>query len=526
MNTRADRINRLSWVDVFVLCFGPVLMACDLILNSSRTFFWYDEALTLVMVKGLSFGQMIDTLNDTINAFPPAYFCLIWVWAKVFGTSIIALRAFSTVFLAAIWVLSWFMVRSFSSRLSAFVALIITVHAPEVRFMNTDARGYSLYCFAYLAAGYCLMLSLRQGCRPSVIRSVVTFLAFALLVTTHYIGIIYAGAVLSAAIGIWWVSRSRALWWYCLAGIAGASLTLVDVPFYLAQRTLGGESNWLTKPGPDLLYRIFTIDSVLGKTWLWLIAGIVCVNIFVMGLLKLANRGVAAAVPERDSEDSLTRTFPAASLLIVSVLIPPMIWVESRFGLRLFLHRYLLPTCIVMWPIIIAFVFERALMFTRRNAAAATGNAATVLWVTPWVVAMAVVLVGSGKWVRPKRPDALHEMAKSVAKITESRPLTFVSHTMLATAYRSYCHDHPEHVKFLDVPVREKIVVNVIARRLDDRFWKDYVIGPGDLASDKRLWLMRAIEAEDCQNILASTLDFKILERLENDLVVVSVQKK
>ncbi len=288
--------SRLFWADVLACILGPFLMAFHLILNSSRTFFWTDEAFTLLMVKDLSFWQMIDSLKDTINAFPPTYFALLWLWTKVFGTSFLALRAFSTVWLAGVWILLWFMLRSFTSRLPAFLGLVLVMQSALLRFLNTDARPYSLYCLAYLGACYLLMLSLRPASRPNRGLAVGSFLAYAVLVTTHYIGIIYAGVLLGVALGMWFFRRSPSLGLYCVGGLAGASLTVLDVPFYLAQRALGGESSAIaSKPTLEDLAEILSFNTYFGRSFWLLIAGIVCVNVLIMGMVKPVARGAVGA---------------------------------------------------------------------------------------------------------------------------------------------------------------------------------------------------------------------------------------
>ena len=134
--------TRLFWADLFVCGLGPLLMLIQLILLSPTKYFWADESLTLLLVRDVSFGQMLDALKDTINAFPPTYFCLIWFWTRVFGLIPRCVAGISSVCLAAIWILLWFMLRSTVSRLSAAAALVAgLLLARQVRMLNIEAQG-------------------------------------------------------------------------------------------------------------------------------------------------------------------------------------------------------------------------------------------------------------------------------------------------------------------------------------------------------------------------------------------------
>ncbi|HTW11797.1 MAG TPA: glycosyltransferase family 39 protein, partial [Solirubrobacteraceae bacterium] len=54
---------------------------------------WYDEAFTAMLVK-LPFGRMLSTIPRT-ESTPPLYYCVVWVWSRIFGTGAVGLRTLS-----------------------------------------------------------------------------------------------------------------------------------------------------------------------------------------------------------------------------------------------------------------------------------------------------------------------------------------------------------------------------------------------------------------------------------------------
>src|SRR2546421_3340855 len=57
--------------------------------------FWFDEANTALLVH-FSPGKMLGLIPQT-ESTPPLYYCLAWVWARVFGYGEGALRSLSAV---------------------------------------------------------------------------------------------------------------------------------------------------------------------------------------------------------------------------------------------------------------------------------------------------------------------------------------------------------------------------------------------------------------------------------------------
>ncbi len=510
-------------------------MMVQLVINSSNTFFWIDETFTLLMLKDQSFSQMLDNVKDTINAIPPMYFSLIWAWSKIFGDSFLALRSFSMIFVGAVWVVLWFTLRSFFSRLATFLALLLCIYHPALKFMNTDARPYSLYCFEYLLACYFLMLSLKNERTSSHAAIAGTFVSYAMLTTTHYIGIVYTAFLLSVAVGIWFLRRSPALGRYCLAGIAGASVMLVDVPFLLIQRKLGDENNWLVRPDIAELVRLFDIpaDVYVPQISLILVAFLLCTNILVMGLsTRIATEETQRAVAP-DYSDPLARLFPIIPALFVSLLVPVFIWAESKVGLKLFLGRYLSPSVVLVWTFAAGFTFDTVFKYTWRNAASIRRAPACLLLALPLVVALSLVGGVMKNLVRRRDPSTHLVTARRLPQILAKRPLNFITMDMNAASFRIYSGENADQVKFL---LREKRAtgenapfpnnIAAIESAVGRRFWKDYIIPQQAFAEQNAQYLMRESELATIQELIGSAAALKISENLGDNLAVVSVTRQ
>ncbi len=84
------------------------------ILTIDNQSFWTDEALTAYEAH-LPFGEMIHTVQH-VETTPPLYFVLVWCWAKLFGTSEVALRSISTLAGIALVPIAYLSARELASR--------------------------------------------------------------------------------------------------------------------------------------------------------------------------------------------------------------------------------------------------------------------------------------------------------------------------------------------------------------------------------------------------------------------------
>ena len=80
------------------IAVASLLISC--IIVSSKKFFWNDELLSFYLLNDRSLSHMLVAWSDKFNQAPPLYFSLGWLWDKVFGSTELSLRLFSSVSLS------------------------------------------------------------------------------------------------------------------------------------------------------------------------------------------------------------------------------------------------------------------------------------------------------------------------------------------------------------------------------------------------------------------------------------------
>ena len=129
--------------------------------------FWYDEAFTPVHVLHASLGATLHGIVKTENT-PPLGYVLIWVWSRIFGAGVVALRFPSALAGVATVPVAWEIGRELAgrargSRRVAIVCAALVAVNPLFVWYSQEARAYGLYVF--LSAGFAaLYLFARRSC--------------------------------------------------------------------------------------------------------------------------------------------------------------------------------------------------------------------------------------------------------------------------------------------------------------------------------------------------------------------------
>jgi mannosyltransferase len=233
----AARVTTPVSADVWVLAGLVTLAAVVRILTIDNQSFWTDEALTAFEAH-LPFGDMIHTVQH-VETTPPLYFVLIWGWAKLFGTSEIALRSVSTLAGIALVPIAYLTAKELASRWAGVIAAALVAVNPFLIWFSQEARSYMLLA-ALTGAGF--LWFVRALRNPSPRHLAWWAVCSALAVCTHF----FAGfAVAPEALWLLWVARSRAAW-VAVGVVALAQGTML--PFALADTTHG--TGWIAKVPP------------------------------------------------------------------------------------------------------------------------------------------------------------------------------------------------------------------------------------------------------------------------------------
>jgi mannosyltransferase len=316
-----------------VAVIGIVVVAAVLrILTIDNQSIWADEALTAYETH-LPFGGM---LNVVINyeTTPPLYFCLIWGWAKLFGTGAIALRSFSSICGLGLVVAGYVSGRELVSRRAGVLAAAFIAVNPLMIWYSQEARSYMLLALL-TAVGF---IWWGRTYRELTRRNLLWWTGISCLcVMTHF----FAGFILApeAALLLWrWRRRAIVGAIALIAAVQAAML-----PFAVADTTHG--TAWIH--GIPRITRIWQAIVEWGAGTLYrrvtenqgLIAGAVLLSAVVLLFAFGADREMRRRV-----------RVPAA--IVAFVLIAPLLL--GLVGPDFFLSRNVIPAFVPLAVLIAA----------------------------------------------------------------------------------------------------------------------------------------------------------------------------
>jgi len=196
--------------------------------------FWFDEANTALLVH-FSPGVMLGLL-PRYESTPPLFYCVAWVWVRVFGDTETGLRSLSAVAGVLTVPVLYAAANRLISRRAALVAAALAACSPLLIWYSQEARSYellvllsavSLWAFAHLLA------------RPTRRAAAAWVLACALALATHYYAIL---VVIPEALWLLVAHRRRRLVLIAvgLVGLCGLAL----IPLAVSQERTG-RGNWI-----------------------------------------------------------------------------------------------------------------------------------------------------------------------------------------------------------------------------------------------------------------------------------------
>lgn len=269
--------------------------------------YWYDESATLELVRQ-SFTGMLGQLPH-LEGTPPLYYCLAWVWTRIFGFSEAGLRSLSAVAGVCVIPMVYVTASKLLSRRAGLIAAALTACNPMLIWYSQEARAYSL--LVAMATLSLLAFVHLLSSRPAGRWFAAWALAAALTLVTHYYGVV---AVVPQALWLLWVHRRDPRMWSAISLVGAVGLALI--PLAHAQRQ---NPAWIAALplGP----RLAQIPSQFllgtgGPGGIWLMIASVAALIIAAGCLALA-----AGSRER-RRALIPGALAAAGFVLTLVLIP------------------------------------------------------------------------------------------------------------------------------------------------------------------------------------------------------------
>jgi mannosyltransferase len=196
--------------------------------------FWFDEGNTVLLVH-LSPGKMLGLIPQT-ESTPPLYYCVAWVWARVFGYGEVGLRSLSALAGVALIPVVYGAGATLVSRRAGVIAAALAACSPLLIWYSQEARSYEL--LALLTSVSLLAFAFaRTAPTPRAVTAWV--IACALALATHY----YASlVVVPEAVSLLYVHRRTRPVQIAVGVVALCGLGLI--PLAISQQSTG-RANWI-----------------------------------------------------------------------------------------------------------------------------------------------------------------------------------------------------------------------------------------------------------------------------------------
>jgi hypothetical protein len=337
--------------EILLLCCAVLSLVVACVLCSLHKQAWTDEVFTWMELSDPSLGHLYYAVQHGADGGMPLFYTTAWLWAKAFGTSVLALRLYSCVGMCAALVVTWRTLRRFyGTWATAFGVLGFWGTSGLVLDQNAEARFYGLFLLAVaLALNLYARLNVEQT--PKLRLLLLSLLSQAALVCSHVLGIIYGGLILLGLI-LSDATRRRFRPRVYLSHAAGWLALLVWLPSIRASIAVGKPHGWIGKPELKYLFPAYLFSPF--EQWFlllerhagdarWKIVHHVVefsLLIALAGILLLGLRRLLAA-------DQRTNPDPRGALLLAGYLLlsaPVILFALSYLVTPIFVARYMLPS--------------------------------------------------------------------------------------------------------------------------------------------------------------------------------------
>jgi hypothetical protein len=196
--------------------------------------FWFDEANTALLVH-FSPGKMLGLIPQT-ESTPPLYYCVAWVWARLFGYDEAGLRSLSALAGVLVVPVAYAATAKLVSRRAGVIAAALAACNPFLIWYSQEARSYELLV---LLTGVALLAFAYARAAPSRRTLALWVLASALALATHYYALV---AIVPQAAWLLFEHRTRRPVQVAVGLVALCGLALI--PLAISQNATGNDS-WI-----------------------------------------------------------------------------------------------------------------------------------------------------------------------------------------------------------------------------------------------------------------------------------------
>jgi hypothetical protein len=190
---------------------------------------------------------MITALGDQVDASPPLYYALTWLWVRLVGTNENLIRLLSSVWICISFLVTWQVLRRrYGFWPSSIACAACFGLSNEILYQNCEARSYSLL----LGVGaLCIMQfdKMLRKRRCSWQDCALNAVLHSAMIYTHLYGFMYSIAFFAAATMHDFLQRPLKLK-YPLSIVAGWASLIFWFRAFLRQADLGKPRLWIVEP--------------------------------------------------------------------------------------------------------------------------------------------------------------------------------------------------------------------------------------------------------------------------------------
>ena len=337
--------------ELLLLVSAVTSLIASCFLWSARKQAWMDEVFTWKEASDHSLLHLYSAIQHGADGGQPLFYTTVWLWAKLFGTTVLSFRLYSCAAVCAALLVTWKALRRYYGMwATAFGVLLIWGTSGTLLDQNAEGRFYGLYLLS-VAISVEMYACLVSRDEPGRWLLFLAFCSQAALVSTHVLGLIYGGLILLALM-LADAGMRRFRFKVYAAWASGWLALLVWIPAIRASMAAGKPHGWIPLP------RLQTVlTSYLFDTWLeWLVwlqrhagDGAFTVGRAVTGLFLLVPLLAVLWMAIKGRRSPLL--LPAAALLAAPVLL----YLLSHLLTPVFVPRYVLPSAIGMAIVLAAF---------------------------------------------------------------------------------------------------------------------------------------------------------------------------
>jgi hypothetical protein len=197
--------------------------------------FWFDEGNTALLVH-LGPGKMVGLIPQSESS-PPLYYCLAWLWVRVFGYGEAGLRSLSALAGVLTIPVAYSAARKLLGTRAGLIAAALAATNPLLIWYSQEARSYSLLV---LLTSVSLLAFAHARAEPEPRAVAAWVLASVLALATHYYAVL---AILPQAALLLVRHRRQRPVQIGIAVVGGCGLALI--PLALSQNGTGN-ARWIS----------------------------------------------------------------------------------------------------------------------------------------------------------------------------------------------------------------------------------------------------------------------------------------